>query len=37
MVLCLKTWESRSSPGLPRTENFLFINAVVIVPTTPSL
>jgi hypothetical protein len=20
MVLCLKTWESRSSPGLPRTE-----------------
>ena len=24
MVLCLKTWESRSLPGLPRAEEFLF-------------
>ena len=24
MVLCLKTWESRSLPGLQRAEGFLF-------------
>ncbi len=36
MVLCLKTWESRSSPGLPRTENTLPLHPVHPRPPLPA-